>query len=55
MIQTIQSERVNYCRPSVDVMFSGYADLFHERELVSIILTGIGSDGAKGAAKIIKK
>ncbi len=38
-------------KPSVDVLFNSASDNYRER-LLSVILTGMGSDGAKGTAKI---
>jgi len=43
--------RVNFSRPSVDVLFETAAEVFCER-LVGVILTGANSDGATGAIKI---
>jgi len=38
-------------RPSVDLLFESYAEIFG-KNLLAIQLTGMGADGAKGAAKI---
>ncbi len=43
--------RVNYSRPSIDVLFESAADTYMDR-LVGIILTGANSDGTNGAARI---
>jgi len=43
--------RVCYQRPSVDVMFSSVADAAGSRA-VGVLLTGMGSDGARGLLKI---
>ncbi len=45
--------RVNFSRPSVDVLFMTAADAFRDG-LIGIILTGANSDGADGLAKIKK-
>ena len=45
--------RVNYCRPSIDVLFESAADVYGSN-LIGIILTGANNDGALGL-KIIKK
>jgi two-component system chemotaxis response regulator CheB len=37
----------NGCRPSVDVFFRSVAETY-PRSVIAIILTGMGSDGAKG-------
>lgn len=41
-------EAVNFARPSIDVMFESAAEWFGPR-VIAIVLTGSGSDGAKGA------
>lgn len=45
---------VNSCRPAVDVLFKSVADNF-TGEVLSIILTGMGSDGANGVAALKSK
>ena len=42
---------VNFCRPSVDVLFDSAAAVFGNRVL-AVQLTGMGKDGLAGAAKI---
>lgn len=44
-------ERVNFARPSIDVLFESAAEAYKER-LIGIILTGANNDGAKGLARI---
>lgn len=44
-------ERVNYARPSVDVLFDTAADVFNDK-LIGIILTGANNDGARGLSRI---
>jgi two-component system, chemotaxis family, protein-glutamate methylesterase/glutaminase len=46
-------EKVNYCRPSIDLLFESAADAYGEN-LVGIVLTGANADGAKGL-KAVKK
>jgi two-component system chemotaxis response regulator CheB len=41
------SEKVNFCRPSIDVTFQSAADVFGS-SLVCILLSGANSDGAEG-------
>jgi two-component system chemotaxis response regulator CheB len=47
MISLTTDERVNYSRPSIDVLFESAADVYHE-QLVGIILTGANGDGTAG-------
>jgi len=44
-------ERVQFSRPSIDVLFESAADEFHER-VIGVILTGANADGALGLARI---
>ncbi|MGE5394792.1 MAG: chemotaxis protein CheB [Candidatus Saccharibacteria bacterium] len=45
------SEKVNFSRPSVDVLFESAA-LVYTRHLIGVILTGANSDGANGLRTI---
>jgi two-component system chemotaxis response regulator CheB len=45
---------VNFARPSIDVLFESAADVFGPG-LIGIILTGAGSDGAKGLKMLKEK
>lgn len=45
------SEKVNFCRPSIDVTFQSAADVFGE-ELACILLSGANADGAEGLAYV---
>lgn len=47
-------DRVNYCRPSIDVLFDSAADVYGSK-LIGIILTGANNDGALGMKKIKKQ
>ena len=40
-------EKVNYSRPSIDVLFQSAADVY-KSALIGILLTGANSDGARG-------
>jgi two-component system, chemotaxis family, protein-glutamate methylesterase/glutaminase len=46
------SAPVNFCKPSVDVMFSSAAEVWGGWVL-GVVLTGMGSDGTNGAADIV--
>ena len=43
--------RVNFSRPSIDVLFETAAEAY-QKNLIGVIMTGAGSDGAKGLEKI---
>lgn len=44
-------ERVNFARPSIDLLFESAADAY-KKSLIGILLTGSNQDGAKGLKKI---
>jgi len=44
-------ERVNYARPSIDVLFESAADAYLNK-LIGVVLTGSNNDGAKGLKRI---
>jgi two-component system chemotaxis response regulator CheB len=44
-------EKVQYSRPSIDVLFESAADSYQDR-LVAVILTGANEDGASGFARV---
>jgi two-component system chemotaxis response regulator CheB len=48
------SEKVNFSRPSLDVVFKSAADIFGKR-LVAVLLSGANMDGAKGLENIQEK
>ena len=45
------TERVNYARPAIDVLFETAADAFGP-ELIGMVLTGANDDGSRGLKKI---
>lgn len=47
------SEKINYSRPSIDVLFESAAWAY-QTKLIGLILTGANSDGAKGL-KLVKE
>ncbi len=44
-------ERVNFARPSIDVLFESAAEAY-KNKLIGIVLTGSNSDGTKGIMRI---
>ncbi|KJR99452.1 MAG: hypothetical protein VR65_15800 [Desulfobulbaceae bacterium BRH_c16a] len=43
--------RVNYSRPSIDVLFNSAAEVY-QGGLIGVVMTGANADGAKGLARI---
>lgn len=50
-LRTFEGELVNFCRPSVDVLFFSAAKIYGEKTL-GILLTGMGKDGVAGLKAI---
>lgn len=44
-------ERVNFARPSIDVLFESAADAY-KNKLIGVVLTGSNNDGTKGVKRI---
>lgn len=44
-------ERVNYARPSIDVLFESAAEVYKDK-LIGVILTGSNNDGTNGIKRI---
>ena len=53
-VRTFEGEPVNFCRPSVDVLFYSTARIYKEKTL-GILLTGMGRDGVDGLHAIKSK
>ncbi|MFX1418317.1 MAG: chemotaxis protein CheB [Promethearchaeota archaeon] len=53
-IRTYEGEPVNFCRPSVDVLFYSTARIYGSYTM-GILLTGMGSDGVEGLRAIKAK
>jgi len=45
------AERVNFARPSIDVLFETAAEAYRDK-LIGVILTGSNNDGSKGIKRI---
>lgn len=54
VLRTSDRPPVNFCRPSVDVLFESAAAVFASRVL-ALQLTGMGKDGLAGAARISER
>jgi two-component system chemotaxis response regulator CheB len=52
-IKIFKGDPVNYCMPSVDVLFFSVAEIYKNQAL-GILLTGLGDDGAAGLEAIKK-
>ena len=46
-----QDERINYARPSIDVLFESAAEALGDK-VIALVLTGANQDGAQGAKSI---
>lgn len=44
--------QINFCKPAVDPMFTSAIDMWHGA-ILSVILTGMGSDGMRGGKDIV--
>ena len=44
-------DAINFCKPAADKLFESAVPIYGSR-LIAIVLSGMGSDGCKGAAKI---
>jgi two-component system chemotaxis response regulator CheB len=51
-VQLDDGALVNFCRPAVDPLFESAAEVWGGKNL-AVVLTGMGSDGARGAADLI--
>jgi two-component system chemotaxis response regulator CheB len=52
VIELDDGPMVNFCKPSVDPMFSSAAAVWGN-SVVGMVLTGMGSDGLRGAKEIV--
>ena len=50
-IELDQNPRINFCRPSVDVLFRSLVNVYGNKVL-SVMLTGMGADGLKGTEEL---
>ena len=52
-VQLDQGTPENYCRPAVDALFRSAAEIYGPNTL-AVVLTGMGSDGTRGTARVIE-
>ncbi len=52
-VELDQAPQENFCRPAVDVLFRSAAQVFG-RNVLAVVLTGMGSDGALGVVEIAR-
>jgi two-component system chemotaxis response regulator CheB len=52
VIRLNQNPPENFCRPSADPMFRSLAKVYGDKVL-GAVLTGLGSDGARGASELV--
>lgn len=52
-VKLTQTPPVNFCRPSVDVMFDSAVQMFGG-DLLAVVLTGMGADGKNGCGKVLE-
>ncbi len=45
----------NSCKPAVDVLYRSLAEVFGDKGVISVILTGMGQDGMKGVMELKQK
>lgn len=53
-LQMSDGEAVNRHKPSVDVLFQSILDVANPRQTTAVLLTGMGSDGARGLLEMKK-
>jgi two-component system, chemotaxis family, protein-glutamate methylesterase/glutaminase len=54
VIRLMDTGFVNGVKPSADVLFQSVADIFKGKNILVVILTGMGNDGAQGIIKLKK-
>jgi two-component system chemotaxis response regulator CheB len=52
LIRLIDGELVNYCKPSIEVMLDSLLACY-KNNILTILLTGMGSDGAKACERLV--
>lgn len=54
-VHLVDGERINHCKPAVDVTFHSLASLAPRVRTLAVVLTGMGNDGAAGAKALADK
>ncbi len=54
-VRLVDGERVNHCKPAVDVTFHSLAAMAPRVRSLAVVLTGMGNDGAAGAKALADK
>lgn len=52
VIRLLDTDFVNGVKPSADVLFQSVADTFKGKNILTVILTGMGNDGTEGIVKL---
>ncbi len=53
VIRLLQTPPENFCRPAVDPMLRSLTEIYGGRKILTVILTGMGQDGLKGAKLVV--
>lgn len=53
VIKLVKDPPENFCRPAVDPMLRSLVEVYGKK-ILSVILTGMGSDGCKGSEEVVK-
>lgn len=51
MVELTDGDPINNCKPAIDVLFQSAADHYKDR-VISVVLTGMGNDGAAGSQHV---
>ena len=55
IVKLLETEYVNGVRPAADVLFSSLTQLYRNQRILVVVLTGMGTDGTKGVAKLAEE